>query len=203
MFEHLKWLSSAIDSEEEVSITDLTNGFPLLQVLSLISPASVDLSWNTTPEAQECPNISLRNYSIIFLTIVSLTKGLKYLEQNPPSDMSPNEEGVKKLKATISAMSQTVIHDAKSGQIEACVEILKNMRNVWKIAKVDQLQCSEEVLAEPERVTAYFPSCKSFLPMVRWLLHKTIVSLRNSNFDQILSEELEKALEMCSHVPIF
>jgi hypothetical protein len=60
----LKWLADTIENDDGVSLEDLKNGLPLLQLLSLISPATVNLAWNTTLEAQECPNISLRNYGI-------------------------------------------------------------------------------------------------------------------------------------------
>jgi hypothetical protein len=63
--ELLEWLGATIENDDGVSLDDLKNGLPLLQLLSLISPATVNLTWNTTLEAQECPNISLRNYGII------------------------------------------------------------------------------------------------------------------------------------------
>jgi hypothetical protein len=193
----LKWLSCTIDNE--VSLEDLKNGLPLLQLLSLISPASVNLGWNTTLEAQECPNISLRNYSNLSLIPVSLAKGLKYLKENPPFNMPSRPLELENLNAEISAISQTVIHDAKSGQIEACVGILKIMYNIWRIAKAEYGMLSNSEIIESHAVipARYVPSEKSFKPMVRWLLYKSISALKNSNFDPCLKAELLVVLETC------
>jgi hypothetical protein len=65
MTELLTWLGNQVDSPD-LSDQDLLNGFPLLQLCALISPSSVDLTWYTTKDAWECPNISLRNYGIKF-----------------------------------------------------------------------------------------------------------------------------------------
>jgi hypothetical protein len=57
------WIHNILN-DNEISENDIKEGFPLLQVLSLLSPASVDLNWYTTSDALECPNIALRNYGI-------------------------------------------------------------------------------------------------------------------------------------------
>lgn len=78
----LKWIEKALDYEcnedgEESLFTesDVLDGFPLLQILSILSPSCVDLNWYSTKDALECQNISLRNYGNVAATDSILHRG--------------------------------------------------------------------------------------------------------------------------------
>jgi hypothetical protein len=76
--------------------------------------------------------------------------------------------------------------------------ILKIMYNIWQISKADFKESLEGIEEKPETVANYVPIEKSFRPLVRWLLYKTMKSLENSNFNPNLMVELQSALESCS-----
>ncbi|KAJ3315661.1 hypothetical protein HDV04_002075 [Boothiomyces sp. JEL0838] len=171
--ELLDWLAVQVDSEP-IKDQDLLNGFVLLQLISLISPSSVDLTWYTTPEAWDCPNISLRNY-------VTLSKGIKYLAANLPDKLTTAFSSNKNLlkdkmehfHSSIKKLSETVLQNAKAGELEACKQILVELYTIWKITQVD-----ETVLLKPttpiraEKEDDYIPTERTFRPMIQWMLQK-------------------------------
>ncbi|KAJ3323075.1 hypothetical protein HDU76_013738, partial [Blyttiomyces sp. JEL0837] len=55
------WLPDFLGRDSYMTLGDLEDAFVLVQVLSLISPNAVDLSWYTTDGALTCPDLAKRN----------------------------------------------------------------------------------------------------------------------------------------------
>ncbi|KAJ3274880.1 hypothetical protein HDV01_001744 [Terramyces sp. JEL0728] len=145
-----------------------------IQLLSLISPSSVDLTWYTTPEAWDCPNISLRNY-------VTLAKGIKLIASNFADKLSTQfsynkallDEKLHSYQESLSKLSETVLQDAKAGESSACKKILAELYNIWKLSQLEENKYqAEKSEAITEKEEDYPPTERTFRPMIQWMLQK-------------------------------
>ncbi|KAJ3326226.1 hypothetical protein HDV06_000102 [Boothiomyces sp. JEL0866] len=169
----LEWLAVQVDSEP-INDQDLLNGFVLLQLISLISPSSVDLTWYTTPEAWDCPNISLRNY-------VTLSKGIKYIASNIPDKLTTSfsynksllNEKLQLFERSIKSISDTVLQNAKAGELDACKQIMVELYNIWNLTQMEEESNKVTTAAiKAEKEDDYIPTERTFRPMIQWMLLK-------------------------------
>ena len=139
----------------------------LIELLSLIAPSSVDLTWYTTQEAWECPNISLRNYA-------ALSKGIKSLSNSIPQTIQllhkNRPDKLEEFHKEMDSISEMEIQNANSGQLDACFSILRHLHKISSILRSEDISKSDIRLTEDE---GYVPTERTLRPMIRWLLMKT------------------------------
>ncbi|KAJ3154000.1 Calmodulin-regulated spectrin-associated protein 1 [Geranomyces variabilis] len=105
-FPQIQWVQEHLGFDA-LSYNDISEGFVLLQILSLISAGATDLSWYSSSAAFECDDISARIYT-------DVAKGLR-------------EVGV-----SSDEVSEEVIAGVRSGDAAACDELLSALRTRYE-----------------------------------------------------------------------
>ncbi|KAJ8331588.1 hypothetical protein QVD99_001857 [Batrachochytrium dendrobatidis] len=203
--------AKSLIGKDDLTDEDLVEGFVFLQILSLIVPSSVNLSWYTTDAAMKCTNLPLRNHTVLAKSLDSICKASSY-----PS-----------IQDTLKSISQQVLQNAKSGDIDACHTLLNilcsaycAMNNIDTSKKVEPLDGSgnldlmdqDESMAimEPQMLEVkastnirslddetYICAEPTFRPLVRWIVNKTIQVIQSktkpihslaNNLESILAE---------------
>ncbi|KAJ3171994.1 Calmodulin-regulated spectrin-associated protein 1 [Geranomyces variabilis] len=102
----IQWVQEHLGFDA-LSYNDISEGFVLLQILSLISAGATDLSWYSSSAAFECDDISARIYT-------DVAKGLR-------------EVGI-----SFDEVSEKVIAGVRSGDAAACDELLSALRTRYE-----------------------------------------------------------------------
>ncbi|KAJ3140522.1 Calmodulin-regulated spectrin-associated protein 3 [Geranomyces variabilis] len=102
----IQWVQEHLGFDA-LSYNDISEGFALLQILSLISASATDLSWYSSSAAFECDDISARIYT-------DVAKGLR-------------EVGI-----SFDEVSEEVIAGVRSGDEAACDELLSALRTRYE-----------------------------------------------------------------------
>ncbi|KAL2919579.1 hypothetical protein HK105_200491 [Polyrhizophydium stewartii] len=122
-------------------LRNTTNASALAQLLSLIAPAAVDLAWYTTDAAMACPDLPLRNHTV-------LAQGIRDVCAAPPHPRVP--------ALLAAACDPAVQSSAKAGDEAACVRILSALcdayclvHGVERAARTAQASGSPAVASAP------------------------------------------------------
>ncbi|KAI9350883.1 hypothetical protein BDR26DRAFT_1003689 [Obelidium mucronatum] len=70
--ESLSWLPEYI-GRDNMALDDLNDGFVLIQILSIVAPSAVDLTWYTTEAALNHPNLAEYNRSLLLNALAKST----------------------------------------------------------------------------------------------------------------------------------
>ncbi|KAH6571802.1 hypothetical protein BSLG_009221 [Batrachochytrium salamandrivorans] len=195
---HKLMFAGSLIGRDDLTDTHLIEGFVLVQLLSLISPSSVDLAWYTTDSAMKCDDLPLHSHQTI-------AKGIHTIRNHPlHSEMS----------VLLEPITPQIMDDAMAGQLEPCRIILNTLCDVYcqmnNLHGVDRemhetardLSESEQkgenkcissppatlaVIADSTQDTllddeTYTLAEPTFRPLVRWIITKAIqiLSIKNS-----------------------
>ncbi|TPX63387.1 hypothetical protein SpCBS45565_g06658 [Spizellomyces sp. 'palustris'] len=173
----VKWLDELLGGDG-LTLDDVKEGFALLQLLSLLSPTSVNLAWYSTTSAFECVNIKERIYDDLLA-------------------------GVKKMGLNERALEEDVIIQARNGEDGACLEVLRALKKQFegvrrggvntddhRDRRVGEGRMLEPELAGVEGDGDYEVTELSFKPAVRWLLRFVQHTQTDDvpNFDALLQD---------------
>ncbi|KAH6577478.1 hypothetical protein BASA62_000855 [Batrachochytrium salamandrivorans] len=126
---HKLMFAGSLIGRDDLTDTHLIEGFVLVQLLSLISPSSVDLAWYTTDSAMKCDNLPLHSHQTI-------AKGIHTIRHHPlHSEMS----------VLLEPITPQIMDDAMAGQLEPCRIILNTLCDVYYTLLDDETY----TLAEP------------------------------------------------------
>jgi hypothetical protein len=134
---------------DSLCISDLNDGFIFLQILALVSPEAVDLTWYTTDEALRCSNISGKAYKM-------LLDGINHIKT------------AKEFTVNDSLLDCAVEHIqmAANGDETSLMNTLTSLHQIL-ILKTGK-QSPNPTLDEPHD---YIPSDSTFLAQLRWILN--------------------------------
>ncbi|KAJ3160887.1 Calmodulin-regulated spectrin-associated protein 1 [Geranomyces michiganensis] len=174
-FPHLQWVQEHLGIET-LSYSDISEGFVLLQILSLISVTATDLSWYSSSAAFECDNIDARIFA-------DLANGLRQVGIS-------EDDGV----------SEAVIAGIRNGDTESCNVLLSMLRNRYEKLHGSPAAASVSPKDDSDRLSMpkdydsewYEVAERSFKPAIRWTL--LFAKCRKSEAPPRSSETIEEAL---------
>ncbi|KAI8927524.1 hypothetical protein BC831DRAFT_452210 [Entophlyctis helioformis] len=188
---------ASLVGRDDLALEHAVEGFVLLQLLSLISPSSIDLGWYMTDAALACPNLAMRNHDM-------LASGIQDTRVKQP-DTVP----------LLSSLTSDVLERAKTGDTAACKDVLSvlclaycTLRGVSLPSASGSVAASRPVTtqqtdiarrvhadhsslpATPEHAAVdsledqndldnedddkHIPAEPTFRPLVRWVMNKTV-----------------------------
>ncbi|KAJ3131027.1 putative deoxyribonuclease tatdn3 [Physocladia obscura] len=179
-----EWLPEYI-GRDEMLFEDLEDGFFLIQILSIVSPRAVDLSWYTTDAALRHPNLALYNRTLLINALNAST--------------------------TISLTSDER-QSVENGNIDAYVRLALLMKN-WGEQQVKSNDIiNEHSTKHPDNINRisqtpikwdaeYEPSEVAFKSSLRWLfnfIYSYFASIEDSwtQISSITREELEEMINL-------
>ncbi|KAJ3127862.1 Calmodulin-regulated spectrin-associated protein 2 [Nowakowskiella sp. JEL0407] len=215
MEEHLQWIQQ-VTSDHDISLSDLYNAFPLIQLISILSPSSIDLSYYTSEDMllstseSNSTDIHAKNFELLESGLRSL------LPQNIPwstwiANIKENQSEddllavCNKLKDWYDRKASDYGERSASGVSKGTNKVGKNSVNKSEIGKEKMKTTVEEsinISKESVRVEVsddaeedYEASDFSFKPAVRWIIHMISDQQISLDFRQKLKSfeaELEK-----------
>jgi hypothetical protein len=183
--EEIQWLGTMVD-DEALTKDEIINGFPLLQLLSLISPTSVDLGFLTAQ--WNSPDIDTKIEEC-------LKKGITYLQLNIPPTF---KLGLKNRQTEFGEKMGEIskLFDITIDKSDLSMFILKYLREIWiSCQRIDEASndtkpklTSQDTLVEIDKmeldscdIEVYVPTEPTLRPMIRLIIHNAIKYLETKN----------------------
>lgn len=187
--EEIRWLGTMVD-DETLTKDEIINGFPLLQLLSLVSPASVDLGFLTTQ--WNSPDIDTKIDEC-------LKNGITYLQLNIPptfklglkNRQTEFTEKMDELTKTLALLDEKIYDKSESSML-----ILKSLHDIWiscqtireknedkkpELTSQDTLIEIDELMAGTCVIEDYSPVEPTLRPMIRLIFYNAIKYLETKN----------------------
>lgn len=171
----------ALVDRPDLTENDLVEGFVLLQLLSLISPSSVDLGWYATDEALQCPNITLRNHVIMAEGLAHAATNLTLHHQTHNAPFIHEQFG---------KITEEVMKNAKQGSISHCLTILNALCSIWDRTRF--VEPTFRYIENEETHDDYEPSDLSFKPLLRWIFHQTLQRFNGAKSMKKIQKEIRE-----------
>ncbi|KAI9209517.1 uncharacterized protein BJ171DRAFT_470496 [Polychytrium aggregatum] len=179
----LCWFASLLDREVPFQHEDVADGFALVQLLSMIAPSHVDLSWYATDEALQMVDLTPYNYRNL-------------------------QQGLQSCSFLFTEQQQHILARLVSGtdslpSAEAALQILSVLRSVYEQEhRAPSARLRSAAPTSPEGVlpaddqteaVAYEPSESTFKPYLRWMLlfltsHASAVQLEQLRIAECLAQ---------------
>ncbi|KAJ3316622.1 hypothetical protein HDU76_001664, partial [Blyttiomyces sp. JEL0837] len=191
------WLPALLDREDDFMLMEeLADGFILVQILGIISPSSIDLTWYMSSEAMSCPDLTPQNRKL-FMEGLRKTRIIDHMDK---WDLNSFQKGDVDAAARVAQ----ALWDWKCGgsneggnnDDDEKIVVGERRMNKGKGAAIVESQLSEMTLVgsgdddggaagggglefekseqrnvvDKELVIEYEPAEESFLSSVRWIL---------------------------------